>query len=231
MIALARFQLDGYVRSLRVLQPLVVIFLVVALVLSQWPSGETPEDTVEAATGTLGDVPAFLFFVWAWTARALLDAQPDVQRDLSAVAARRRDVPVLAGLLAAYTVNLVLGALALASPLLQSVLVGVPASALLTCVGLALLVNAAATALGAWTSRAVIPAPGTALLALLGALVAALLLGLGPLNPLAVPILDWVRAAHAGPAAFTDAYPGIALHLVLWTAVVGGGYAFVARRR
>ncbi|WP_067482341.1 hypothetical protein [Actinomadura hibisca] len=231
MIALARFQIAGYLRSLRILQPLLVVLLIVALVLLQRPSHPDPEGLRELATGTLGDVAAFMFPIWAWAARALLDTQPDGQRDLSATAVRHRGAPVAAGLLAAYTVNLVLGVVALAVPFVYGALAGVGAPALLAGVGLMLLAAASATALGAWTSRPVIPSPGTGLLVLLSVLLAVLLLGIGPLSPLTVPMLDWIRAAHAGPVAFTDAYGGIALRLALWTALVGVGYALVGRRR
>ncbi|MFI6521244.1 hypothetical protein ACIBF1_37220 [Spirillospora sp. NPDC050679] len=231
MIALARFQVAGYLRSLRVLQPLMVVLLIVALVLLQRPNHPDEQELLKLATGTLGDVAAFMFPIWAWAARALLDTQPDGQRDLSATAVRHRGAPIAAGLLAAYAVNLALGALALAVPLVYGALAGVETPALMAGVGLTLLVAASATALGAWTSRQVIPSPGTGLLVLLSALLAVLLLGLGPLSPLTVPMLDWIRAAHEGPVAFTDAYGGIVLRLALWTALVGAGYVLVGRRR
>ncbi|GAA2457208.1 hypothetical protein GCM10010191_91160 [Actinomadura vinacea] len=383
MIALVRFQVAGYVRSLRALQPLIVVFLLSLVVLQG--SG----DGAKLAVGTLGDLAAFMFPVWAWTARALLDTQPDEQRSLSALAvrsnppvprshhARRRgtsaraaaapnanhpgfntppepaspnatnarpsgpapaerpkdksrtspaadaqplpgtggsvpddsvgaadagtapadghpggrpdggrdrsqpvatDLPMgeirsrggahtgrpsgaavaadraapgkpgwsarrraslvlaghsqaVAGVLAAYSVNVGLGALVLAVPMLQAYGAGAGTAAPLMGVGLSLLVALAATVLGAWTSRAIIADTGISLLALIGGVVAALLLSLSPLSWVAVPMVDWLRAAHAGPSAFTASFPGIALRLVLWIMVVGVGYLAVARNR
>ncbi|XVQ13201.1 hypothetical protein ACQP1W_11860 [Spirillospora sp. CA-255316] len=268
MIALARFQVAGYVRSLRALQPLVVVLLLLSLVILQGSA-----DDAELAVGTLGDVAAFLFPVWAWTARALLDTQPDEQRCLSALAVRARgrrpgaddpraaadrtheaadDSPsegtadqaggvrsglmaahsrTLAGLIAAYAVNVGLGLLVLAVPVVQAHLAGVGTGTVLNGLGLSFLVALAATVLGAWTSRAIITDPGFSLLALLGGVVAALLLSLSPLSWVAVPMVDWLRAAHDGPAAFTSAFPAIALHLALWILVVGAAYIAVSRNR
>lgn len=123
MIALVRFQVAGYVRSLRVLHPLILVLLAVALILVQGPSGP---DAADLAVGTLGDVAAFMFPVWAWAARALLDTQPDEQRALTTTAARSPSAPAWAGLFAAYTVNVFLGAVALAVPLLQALGAGSP---------------------------------------------------------------------------------------------------------
>jgi hypothetical protein len=228
MIALVRFQMAGYVRSLRVLQPVIVVALFAALILSQGPSGP---DASALAVQTFADVAAFMFPVWAWTARALLDTQPDEQRALTATAARLPHAPLWAGLVAAYAMNLCLGGLALAIPLLQAAQTGSPGSAILTGCALNLLVAVPGTLLGAWTSRAVIPDPGVSLLALLGGALGLLLLGLGPLARLSVPMIDWLRAAHEGPDTFTSHFPGIALHLLLWSLVVGALYATIARHR
>jgi hypothetical protein len=228
VIALVRFQMSGYVRSLRILQPLIVVALFVALILSQGPSGP---DASALAVRTFADVAAFMFPVWAWAARALLDTQPDEQRALTATAARSPHIPLWAGLLAAYAMNLCLGVVALAVPLLQAAQVGSPGSAILTGCALNLLVAVPGTLLGAWTNRAVIPDPGVSLLALLGGALLLLLLGIGPLTWLSVPMIDWLRAAHDGPDAFTSHFPAVALHLLLWSLVVGALYATTARNR
>ncbi|GAA2161075.1 hypothetical protein [Actinomadura napierensis] len=228
MIALARFQVAGYVRSLRVLHPVIVVALVIVLVLLQGPSG--PERTA-LAVGAFGDVAAFMFPVWAWTARALLDTQPDEQRALSATAARHRSTPTWAGLLAAYAVNLCLGVVVFAVPLVQALLVGAPGQAILAGCALGVPVALAGTLLGAWTSRAVIPDPGASLLALLGGATAVLLLGLGRLSWLSVPMIEWLRAAHDSPDAFVSDFPGLVLHLALWSAVVCTAYVFAIRLR
>ncbi|WP_131737996.1 hypothetical protein [Actinomadura roseirufa] len=220
--------MTGYMRSLRLLHPLIVVALIVALVLLQGPSGS---EAGKLAVGTLGDVAAFMFPVWAWAARALLDTQPDEQRALSSTAVRRASVPAWAGLLAAYCVNLCLGVLALAVPLLQAFAAESPGRAILTGVALCPLVAVAGTLLGAWTSRAVLPDPGVSLLALLGGAVALLLLGMGRLSPLSVPMIGWIRSAHDGPGRFVSDFPAIALHLALWSLVVGAGYVLHHRTR
>ncbi|TYB43351.1 hypothetical protein [Actinomadura chibensis] len=227
MTALVRFQVAGYVRSLRVLYPLIVVALVVVLVLVQGPAGRKASDL---AIGTFGDVAAFMFPIWAWAARALLDTQPDEQRALTALAARRPSTPTLAGLLSAYCVNLSLGVVALVIPLFQAVQVGSPGSAILAGCALNLLVAVPGTLIGAWTSRALIPDPGVSLLALLGTLTATTLLGIGRLSWLSVPLIGWLRAAHDGANEFTSHFPEIALHLAVWSAVVGVAYITTAVR-
>jgi hypothetical protein len=227
MIALIRFQVAGYVRSLRVLQPLILVVLAVALVLVQGPSGP---DAADLAVSTFADVAAFMFPVWAWAARALLDTQPDEQRALTTTAARRPSAPTWAGLLAAYTVNAFLGVVALAVPLVHALQAGSPGQAVLVGFVLNLLVAVPGTLLGAWTSRARIPHPGVSLLALLGGATALLLLGLGRLAWLSIPMIEWMRAAHDGPTAFTSAFPAIALHLLIWSTVVGTAYLITTHR-
>ncbi|WP_141577525.1 hypothetical protein [Actinomadura sp. WMMA1423] len=228
MIALVRFQVAGYLRSLRVLQPLIVVALAVALILSQGPSGP---DAPALAVRTFADVAALMFPVWAWAARALLDTQPDEQRSLTATAARRPSAPMWAGLLAAYGVNISLGVVALAVPFIQALQAGSPGRAVLAGCALNLLVAVPGTLLGAWTSRAVLPHPGVSLLALLGGAAALLLLGMGRLSWLSVPMIDWMRAASDGPSAFVSHFPATALHLLLWSAVVGTAYLLTAPRR
>ncbi|MCW2913511.1 MAG: hypothetical protein JWN52_1579 [Actinomycetia bacterium] len=232
MIALSRFQIAGYLRSLRALHPLIVVALLLILVMQDGPSGPQAKDL---ATGSLGDVAAFLLPIGAWATRALLDTQPDVQRDLSALSVCAgqggRSTPALADLLAGYVINLCLAALLLAFPLLQGLVVGVDPLVVLTGIVLSLLVAAAATVLGAWTSRAVIPSPAVSLLTLLGGSVAILLFSLGPLKWLSIPMVGWLRAAHHGPDAFVSALPTMALHIAIWSAVVGLGYVLVRRQR
>jgi hypothetical protein len=89
----------------------------------------------------------------------------------------------------------------------------------------------AATALGTLTSRAVMPSPGTSIFVLLGVCAANLILGLTPLRFLAVPMIDWMRAAGHGPTVFTHAFPLIALRTLAWTALAGALYAWLRRTR
>jgi hypothetical protein len=225
VIALARFQISGYVRSLRVLQPLIVAFLFIVLILLQKPA------SAKLATGTLGDVAAFMFPLWAWASRALLDTQPDEQRALSATAAGHRTTPAFAGLLAAYAVNLAFAALVLAVPVLYAFTANAGSDAVLAGLTLNALVAAAATMLGAWTSRAIIPDPGVSLLALLGGSAAVLLLSLGPLVWLTIPMVDWLRAGHDGPHALVTQLPSLAGHIAIWTALVTAAYVPHRRTR
>ncbi|QFG25491.1 hypothetical protein [Actinomadura sp. WMMB 499] len=228
MITIVRFQTAAYIRSLRVLPPLIAVVFIVGLMLSQAPGG--PE-AAELAVGTFGDGAAFMFPIWAWAARGLLDTAPDEQRALTAAAARHPRAPVWAGLFAAYLVNLGLGIVALAAPLGHAVSLGSPGPAVLAGCALNALVAAAGTLLGAWTSRAVLPSPGVSLLTLIGGATALILLGLGPFSGLSVPMIDWLRAAHDGSDVFVSDFSGIALHLSIWTGLVGAAYIATDRFR
>ncbi|WP_147341022.1 hypothetical protein [Actinomadura logoneensis] len=210
---------------MRFLPSLITTLLLVLLVFGQWPSGPDP---VKLATGTYGDAAAFMVPLSAWTTRSLLDTQPTVQRWLTMLAVPRSAV---AGLLAALVASGAVSLLLFAAPLLQALTVGVPLETTVAAVFLAALACVAGTALGAWTSRAIIPGAGTSLLALLCALTATLLLGLGRLNFLAIPYLDWIKAAHDGPSALRASLPGVMLHLGLWCAVVVSGYLVALHRR
>lgn len=96
IVALARFEVAGYVRSLRVLHAITAEALLIGLVLlAEPPSG--PQEVLN----TLADSAALMFPIWAWAGRGLLDTEPDTQRYLSAVSIGRRGRAVAAGLLAA----------------------------------------------------------------------------------------------------------------------------------
>jgi hypothetical protein len=228
MIALVRFQVSGYVRSQRALYPLVVVALLVILMLLQSPGAE---HGAALTVGTLGDLAALMVPIWAWTARALLDTEPDVQRDLSALAAGGRWAPPIAGLLAAYGTNVALAAMTLAVPVVHGLTFDVGAAVLLAGIALQLLVAVPATLLGGWTARAVIPSPAISMLVLLGGCLMILLVSMGPLAWLSIPMIDWLRAARDGPAVFAAAFPGLALHIAAWSAVVGAAYVGIRRRR
>ncbi|MCP2339695.1 hypothetical protein [Actinomadura rupiterrae] len=225
MIALIRFQLAGYLRSMRFLPPLIVAVLLVLLVFGQWPSGP---DRIKLATGTLGDAAAFMVPLSAWTSRSLLDTQPTVQRWITLLAVRQS---AIAGLLAAFTASTVLGLILFAAPLLQALTIGVPAATTAAAALLVPLACAAGTLIGAWTSRAIIPGAGASLLTLLAILTASLLLGLGRLSFLAIPYLDWIKAAHNGPSNLQSSLPAVLLHLFLWCAAAATGYLLTLHRQ
>lgn len=231
MTALARFQLSGYVRSQRVLQPLIAVFLLFALILLDLPGAATATRTRQVIVGGYGDAAALMFPIWAWTARGLLDTEPDGQRELSLLGVGHSMTHAVSGLLAAFTVNSALAALVLTPLLTHGLLNGVGPGPALLAVALHLLAALAATLVGAWTSRAVIPSQAISILALLGACATFLLLGLGPLAPLGIPMISWLTATHDGPNAFTAAFPALTTHLLLWTTAATTPYLTLRHHR
>ena len=228
MIALTRFQVAGYVRAQRALYPMVVVACFVILMLVQSPG---QEHGAELTIVTFADIAAFMVPVWAWTARSLLDTTPDVQGDLSALAVGGRTTAAVAGVIAAYGVNFALAVVMLAIPLMQGLSFHVGTTALLAGVALQPLVAVPATMLGAWTSRSVIRSPALSVLALIGGSVLILMLSMGPLSWLSLPMIEWLRAAHRGEAAFTADFPGAALHIALWSSAAAAAYLWIRRRR
>lgn len=227
-ITLTRFHVTGYVRSQRALYPLVVVACFVILMLVQSPG---PAHGAALTVGTFADIAVFMVPIWAWTARALLDTTPDVQADLTVLAVGRRTTTAVAGLIAAYCVNVALAVIMLAVPLMQGFYYHVSAAATLAGVALQPLAAVPATLLGAWTSRAVIRTPAISLLALVGGSVLLLLLSMGPLAWLSVPVIEWLRAAHRGEAAFVADFPAVAARVALWSVAVGAAYLWTRRRR
>jgi hypothetical protein len=224
-----RFHLNGYIRSVRALHPVLALALLLAIVFSS-PLGGTPAQVRQGALNAVADLAVLVFPICAWAARALLDTEPDAQRHVSAVAAGRRRA-VVAGSAAAYVFSGVLALIAPIYPLAQAAGSGLDARTVVLSVALLPMSALAATALGALTSRAVMPSPGTSILVLLGVCAANLILGLTPLRFLAVPMIEWMRAAAHGTAAFTDAFPLIALRTLAWTALAGALYAWLRRTR
>ena len=229
MIALIRFQLSGYLRSVRALHPILALGLLLAIVFSS-PLGGTPAQIRQGALTAVADLTALVFPICAWAARGLLDTEPDTQRHVTAVTAGRWRA-VLAGSVAAYAFSVVMALIAPVYPLAQAAGAGLGIRE--TLLSLAMLPPSAlaATALGALTSRAVIPSPGTSILVLLGACGLNLILGLGPLRVLTVPMIEWMRAASDGPSAVAGAYPWLALRTLAWAAVAGALYAWLRRTR
>lgn len=229
MITVMRFQLSGYLRSVRALHPVIALALLLAVVFSG-PLGSGPAQIRQGAVASVADLAALVFPICAWAARGLLDTEPDAQRHVSAVTAGRWRAGA-AGLCAAYGFSACLALLAPVYPLAEAVRYGVPASTLLLGFGLMLASALAATALGALTSRAVLPSPGTSILVLLGVCTADLLLGLGPLRGLTVPMIEWMRAAGRGPSAFAGAAPSLLLRTLVWAVAATALYAGLRRSR
>ena len=224
-----RFHLTGYIRSVRALHPVLALALLLAIVFSS-PLGGTPAQVRQGALNAVADLAVLVFPICAWAARGLLDTEPDAQRLVSAVAAGRRRA-VVAGSAAAYVFSGVLALIAPVYLLAQAAGSGLDVQVVVLSVALLPMSALAATALGAITSRAVMPSPGTSILVLLGVCAANLILGLTPLRFLAVPMIDWMRAAAHGPAAFTHAFPLIALRTLAWTVLAGAVYAWLRRTR
>ena len=224
-----RFQLSGYIRSVRVLHPVLALALLLAIMFSS-PLGGTPAQVRQGALNAVADLAVLVFPICAWTARALLDTEPDAQRHITAVAAGRWRA-VVAGSAAAYVCSGVLALIAPIYPLIQAAGSGLDVQVAVLSVALLPMSALAATALGALTSRAVMPSPGTSILVLLGVCAANLILGLTPLRFLAVPMIEWMRAAGHSPAAFTHAFPLIALRTLVWTGLAGALYAWLRRTR
>lgn len=229
MIAVMRFQLGGYLRSVRALHPVLALALLVAVVFSA-PLGAGTAEIRQGALTALGDLATMTFPISAWAARGLLDTEPDAQRHVTAVTAGRWRA-LAAGPLAVYGFAAVLALLAPVYPMAEGARYGLAPSTLLLAVALTLASTLAATVLGALTSRAVIPSPGASILVLLGVCGANLLLGIGPLRVLTVPMIEWMRAAAHGPAAFAAALPALLLRTVAWAAVAALLYARLRRHR
>jgi hypothetical protein len=229
MIAMVRFQLSAYLRSVRALHPVLALALLLAIVFSS-PLGGTPAQVRQGALNAIADLAVLTFPICAWAARGLLDTEPDAQRHVSAVTAGRWKA-LVAGAAAAYTFSAVLAVISPIYPLAEAAGSGLKIQTVLLSIALLPLSSLAATALGALTSRAIMPSTGTSIIVLLGVCAANLILGLGPLRVLTVPMIDWMRAASHGPSAFTDAFPAIALRTVAWAAIVTTLYTWLRRTR
>ncbi|MEV7006139.1 hypothetical protein [Streptosporangium sp. NPDC051022] len=220
MIPLVRFKLAAYARSHRLFQPVIGLFAMMII----FYSSRVP---VGSELSSYGDSAGLLILVFAWGARGLLDTEPPTQRLISMTAAGRPGREVGAGLLAALIVNLGMAAFAVALPLLYGFSALPTAGDLFRGIGLHLLGLCVGTALGALTSRPILPSPTTSLVALVGGYTAMLLISLTPVSAFTVPIMPWMRAANTGRV--DQALPGIAAATLLWTAA--GIIAYLRLRR
>ncbi|MGI5211960.1 hypothetical protein [Plantactinospora sp. CA-290183] len=228
MIALASMRLFAFLRTGRALPPLIAALVVLGVLY-----GGGRAQAAEA----YGVSAVVLFPVFAWQAKLLLDAEPDVQRRLALVAVGRRR-ELAGGLLAAGAAGAAMIPAALALPWLIGGVTGPEGPGdLSVAAGMAvgvwahLLVLPAAVGLGALASRA---ATGSALYGvavLVGGVVGALVFGLkdSVLPWLAPPVLAAARASTAGPAGTTVAL--LTGHALAWSAVALAGYAWLRRRR
>lgn len=222
MIALATFRLAAYVRSHRVYQALLLALAMMAILhASRAPRGEE--------AGVLTDTAVLIIPILAWAARSLLDTEPDPQREMSAVTVGGRGRELAAGLAAAFATCAVLSGIGLAAALLLGVS-ATPKPGVLTA-GLALHALAAltGTALGALTSRAVVPSPALSIMGLVFGFLLMLLLSASPMYWLTVPVVVWMRAANDGE--LIDRFPELAAVSLAWCVLALAFYVWRRLRR
>lgn len=219
VLALARFRVAGYVASHRALQPLIgLLALLAVLYATPVPAGQE--------IGATADSAAMLVPVLAWAARGLLDTEPDEQRSLAIAAVGVKET--VSGLLAAFASMLVLAAVAEAALLAR--LAG-PATLTVLLIGIWLHVLSAAAglALGALTSRPVLPSPAVSTIALILGYLAMLVISLMGARWLTVPVMGWMRDAHHG--VLQENLPLLTAQSLLWIAVGLAAYAWLRRTR
>lgn len=226
--ALLRMRLTGFVRTGRALAPLLTLLVVLGVI---YGGGKAQ------AGEAYGFSAAVLFPVVAWQTQILLNVEPDVQRQLSLVAAGKPGREIAAGLLAAAVTALGLVLLAIVLPWPIGGITGPErpgdpslVSGLVAGVWAHLLLLPPALMLGALASRAAVGNAARGLAVLTGGSVLAFVLGTSnsPAPWLAPPLLPTARATVAGldPAAMT-----LQTTLALaWAAVALVGYRALRRR-
>ncbi|NUW37967.1 hypothetical protein HTZ77_42205 [Nonomuraea sp. SMC257] len=222
MIALVVFRIAAYVRSHRVFQALLPILVMISIVYaSRAPRG--------AEAAALTDSAVLVIPFLAWAARGLLDTEPDEQRAISATGAGGRLREVAAGLLAALVTCTAFAALTLGCGLMLG-LSATPSrgvvSAGVVLHGLAVL---AGVALGALTSRPVMPSPAYSVTALVAGFLMMLLVGASPAYWLTVPVTAWMKAAGAG--RLVTELPGLTAISLAWCLAALTVYGYLRRSR
>ncbi|MDP9860950.1 MULTISPECIES: hypothetical protein [Streptosporangium] len=220
MTPLVRFKLAAYARSHRLFQPIIGLLAMLAVFYSSTvPPGKELSSYADSA--------GLLILVFAWAARGLLDTEPATQRLISMTAAGRPGREVGAGLLAALIVNLAMAATAVAVPLAVGFAATPAPVDLVQGAVLHLLGLSVGTALGALTSRPILPSPAVSMLALFGGYLVLLLVSLTPAGRFTVPIMPWMRAANAG--TLSGALLALAAAALFWS--VAGMTVYVRLRR
>jgi hypothetical protein len=229
VIALVRMRVYGYVRTGRILAPLLACLVMLGTL---YGGGA-------AQAGEAYGVSALLLFpILAWQTKLLLDAEPDVQRRLARVAVGSAGRELAAGLVAAIVVAIPLVAFALVLPWAIGGVQGPvhpedPSLGSGVAAGLwaHLIVIPPAVALGAWASRAMTRSFGTGAMVLVGGAVLTIVLGLrgSPLGWVAPPMMPVTRLATHG--FVLSGVASISVHALLWTAAAVAAYAWVRRTR
>jgi hypothetical protein len=222
MIALTAFRVAAYVRSHRVYQALLLLLIMQAIVYgSRAPVGE------EAAA--LADGAVLVIPILAWATRSLLDTEPDQQRLMSAVTVGGRGRELAAGLLAALLTSLGFIVVSFGWALLLGVS-AMPSPGVFAAVsvlhGLAVLTG---LAIGALTSRVILPSPAISIMALVFGFLVMLLLSASPAYWLTVPVVPGMKAA--GSAELIARLPWLGAISLAWCAIGLGGYAWLRRTR
>lgn len=219
VIALARFRIAGYVASHRALQPLIALLALLAvLYATAVPAGQEIAATADSA--------AMLVPVLAWTARGLLDTEPDEQRAVALSALGPREL--VSGLLAAFASLLVPAAIAEAVLLVR--LAGSPTlTVVLAGVWLHLLSAVAGLALGALTSRPILPSPAVSMITLILGYLSMLVLSMAGARWLTVPVMAWMHDAHHG--VLLSGLPLLTVQSLLWPAIGLAAYTWLRRTR
>jgi hypothetical protein len=227
--ALIRMRLAGYVRTGRFLAPLLGTLVVLGTL---YGGGR-------AQAGEAYGVSALVLFpVLAWQTKLLLDAEPDVQRRLAAVAVGSPRREQTAGLVAAVLAAVPLIAIAMVLPWLVAgiqgpTLPGDPSLMAGMLIGFwaHVVIVAPAVALGALASRAVTRSFGLGAMVLVAGAVLTLVFGLrgSPLWWLVPPTMSITRLSTravlgAGVAANT-------FEALVWTAVAVALYTRIRRVR
>ncbi|GAA2318183.1 hypothetical protein GCM10010149_83330 [Nonomuraea roseoviolacea subsp. roseoviolacea] len=207
MIALVAFRVAAYVRSHRVFQALLPLLVLISIL----HAGRAPRGAEAAA---LTDSAVLVIPLLAWATRGLLDTEPDEQRAISATGVGGRPREVAAGLLAALVTCAAFAALTLGSGLA----LGLSATPSREVVAAAVVVHAlavlAGVALGALTSRPLMPSPAYSIMALVAGFLTMLLVGASPVYWLTVPVTAWMKAAGAG--RLVSELPGLAAVSLVW---------------
>lgn len=232
MLALVRFRLRGALSARVLLAPVVALVALQLIGLA----GDAQPAAVLMVTAVCLALP-----VLAWIARQVLDAEPDDQVRLSALAVGGVVRGTLAGLLAAFAVAAPLAVLCASGSLLRADRDGAPADVLLAGAALALVTALAAVAIGALAARAVAGSSGAAVIVLVAAPVLVAVLGLAHnrLVTALVPRLDAaVRATYPPPnslitsnAWFVSRVPAILVQILVWGVIVLALRLLLAHRR
>ena len=229
MTALVRMRLTAFVRTGRALPPIMAALVVLGVIHGGGASQAAPAYGYSAVA---------LFPILAWTAKLVLDTEPDVQRRLARLTVGPGREAV-AGLLAAATIGLAFGAAAMLAPwpfgAIRGPEPGEPALITGFLLGALahLLALLAAVALGALASRAVTGTIRAGVTVLATGSVLVVVLGLSDsIAPWLVPPL--MATARALSRQVPPADGTFWLHTAwagVWCAAVFTGYGWLRRRR